>query len=161
MPWLEKYSQLVVFHSTYPSLLARNNYTWDLLRTSQNHLRNFSTNFSEKFRSRPQIFRWLPKILKIIRTPEKQFWTICEIFLKFPKISEHFRIFPEFSENFRRFFENYKTISNRLRNFPTFFQRFRSFLETFQTSFWSVSEVLGNSQWFLRFSKISASFPMS
>ena len=101
--------QRVVFHSTFPSLLARNSLLgsfWGLLK---NQLRNFEflrtvTNISNHVRKFFDDFQTLLKISKDFtnisknhKTSEKHFWMFSEVCRKFPKISEDFR---RFSENF-------------------------------------------------------------
>ena len=93
--------QRVVFHSTFPSFLARNSLLGSIWGLLKSELRNLSTpaNHYEHFRSHHEIvsehFRRFPKILKSHKNIWKFFWTVSEVFRKCPKISEHFRRFSE------------------------------------------------------------------
>ena len=129
--------QRIMFHSTFPSLLARNSLlgpsedfsktsseTFQLLRTVtniSNHVRKYSMIF-ENFWRFPniikkiiiktsqkhfwtvcEVFRNLPKIFwfsKYLKSSEKHFWTVCEVFRKFTNISEHFQRFPTIFRTF-------------------------------------------------------------
>ena len=104
--------QRVVFHSTFPSFLARNSLLESICGLLKSELRNYSTpaNHYEYFRSHPKIvsedfqtpedFRRFPKIVKSHKTSENYFSTVSEVLRKFPKISEHFR---RYSKIFRKF----------------------------------------------------------
>ena len=124
-----EYATGIVFHSTFPSLLARNSHLgsfWELLK---NQLRNFSipANHYEHFRSRPEIFQW------------------------FSNTSEDFR---RFSENFKTSQKRniWKTLLNHFRSFPKISELSRRFSEILKP-FWTVSEV------FQTFPKIAKGFP--
>ena len=113
--------QRVVFHSTFPSFLARNSLlgsTWRLLKSE---LRNLSTpaKHYEHFRSHPEIdsedFRTLTKISKDfpkILKNHKNFWKL---------LLNRFRSFPKISEDFPKILKNHKNI------WKTLFNCFRSF----------------------------------
>ena len=123
----------VVFHSTIPSLLARNSSLGSIWGLLKSQLRNSSTpaNHYEHFRSRPKIFR------------------------RFKNISEDFRTLPKISEDFPKILKNHKNIwklfFNRFRSFPNISEHFRRFpkifwklwkiIKTSEKHFWSVSEV--------------------
>ena len=104
--------QRLVFHSTLPSLLARNSLLGSIWGLFKSQLRNSSTpanhyehlrdrvrRFFEDFRALPKIFRKFLKNHKK-KPSENYFWTASEVFRKLPKISEHFRRYPRI---FRKF----------------------------------------------------------
>ena len=120
--------QRVVFHSTFPSFLARNSSLGSIWGLLKSELRNLLTpaNHYEHFRSHPEIvsedFWTLPKISedfpKILKT-HKDIWKfVLNRFRKFPKISEHLR---RFFENFRR---SQKHLENTFELFPKYSKRF-------------------------------------
>ena len=120
--------QQVVFHSTFPSLLARNSFlgsfwgskisseTFQLLWTimnSSDHIQRFSDNF----RILPKISEDFPKILKSHKNSEKHFWTIFEVFDKLPNIPEVLL----------KILKPFCTISEDFQKIPKIAKKFRSF----------------------------------
>ena len=109
--------QRLVFHSTFPSFLARNSLLgsiWGLLKsklrnlsTPANHYEHFRSHpeiVSEDFRTHPKISKDFPKILK----SHKNIWKLLlNRFRSFPKI---FRRFPNTSEDFQKILKNQKNI---------------------------------------------------
>ena len=128
--------QRVVFHSTFPSLLARNSLPGSIWGLPKSQLRNSSTpaNHYEHFRSRPDIFRRFPKIFrkfkKIIKINHKNIWKLLlNRFRSYQKISEHFRRFPKI---FRKLKKIIKTLESTFELFPKFSKRFRRVPKIFQ-----------------------------
>ena len=130
--------QRVVFHSTFPSLIARNSlvgFIWGLLKS---HLRNSSTptNHYEHFQWRPGIFRRFPKIFRRFKKITKYLENTFELFLTFiisfinrlslsVSLKNRFEAFQKFSEtrgdiralpkisiSFRRFRHGIKQLCN-------------------------------------------------
>ena len=97
----------VVFHSTFPSLLARNSLLGSIWGLLKSQLRNSSipANHYEHFRWLPKIFR---KFWKIIKTSENYFWTS-----KRGTSSEEFRTLPKITEVFPKILKNHKNIGAR------------------------------------------------
>ena len=106
--------QRVIFHSTFLSLLGRENLlgsiwgasseTLQLLRTIKN-ISDHVRKFSEDFRTLPKISEDFSKILKNHKNIRK---LLLNCFLSFPKnflkkFLKIFRIFQNSSEDFRRF----------------------------------------------------------
>ena len=104
----------VVFHSTFPSLLARNSLLGSIWGLLKSQLRNSSipANHYEHFRSRPENFpkisehfRRLPKIFPKILKNHKNIWKLLldvqkrYLFRRIPNTSEDYR---SFSENFKK-----------------------------------------------------------
>ena len=100
--------QRVVFHSTFPSLLARNSLLRSFCELLKNQLRSFSTpaNHYEYFRSRPEIFddfRTLPNISEDCQRFSKIYINRSSSPKTGLKRFQSFRNFPEISELFRKF----------------------------------------------------------
>ena len=95
--------QRVVFHSTFPSLLARNS----LLGSSKSAPRLF--NSCEPLRTFPITSG------------------------NFPKISKHFRRFPKISEDFPKILKNHKAPGNTIELFPKFSKSFTNRLSLSKT----------------------------
>ena len=122
--------QRVVFHSTFPSLLARNSLLGSIWGLLKSQLRNFSTPayHYKHFRSRPEIFRTFPK------TPEdfpeifknhKNIWKlVLNSFRSFPKISEDFRTLLKISEDSPKILKNHKNIEKHFWTVSEVFQKF-------------------------------------
>ena len=141
--------QRVVFHSTFPSFLARNSLLWFIWELFKSELRNLSTpaNHYEHFRSHPEIvsedFRTLPKISEDFPKILKDHKNIWKLFLnRFRIFPKNFQKFPNTSEDFRRFSENFKkiiktsenyfrTVSEVFQTFPNTSEDFRRFSENF------------------------------
>ena len=120
-------TQRVVFHSSFPLLLARNSLLGSIRGLLKSKFRNSSTpaNHYEHFRSCPEIsedFRTLPRISENFKKSLKH---LNITFEPFPKFSENFWRFPNTSEDFLRFSEDFKnhkniwkTLLNCFRSFP-------------------------------------------
>ena len=107
--------QSVAFHSTFPSLLARNSYAcwgsfediskissdiFQLLHTFPNSF-DHVCKFSDNFPTLPKILKDFSKISNIVKAPQKKVLKRFKIFWKFPNIYKLFRKFPYFFRRFR------------------------------------------------------------
>ena len=126
--------QRVVFHSTIPSLLARNCYDWGpfedfskfssktfqilwTIRNSPNHVRKFS----DDFRTLLKISEAFLKMLKII----KNIWKT--LLNHFRQVFEGFRTLPKIPEDFPQILKNHKNIWS----FQKISETFRTLLKIF------------------------------
>ena len=123
--------QRVVFHPTFPSLLARNSLLGPISKASSETLQLLQTitnisdhvrKFFEGFPTLPKISKDFPKILKnhknIWKLPLNRFRSFPKIFRKFKKIiktlENTFELFPKFSKSFRRLTKIFQNFHNTL-----------------------------------------------
>ena len=129
--------QRVVFHSTFPSFLARNSLLGSIWGLLKSELRNLSTpaNPYKHFRSQcirksfPKISKDFPKILKI----HKNIWKLLlNRFRSLRKISEDFRILPKIFEDFPKILKNHKHMKITFEPFPKVFRKFPKIFRKFK-----------------------------
>ena len=123
--------QRVVFHSSFPSLLARNSLLgltsskiFQLLRTSTS-ISDHDRKFSDDFRTLPKISEDFPKISKNYKIIWK---TLLNSFRSFPKVSENVWTLPMIFRKLKKTHKIiWKTLLNRFRSFPEISEHSRFF----------------------------------